>query len=146
MPRLLASAGLLLTGLMFLAGCSAPVGQISGSVNKKGKAIPRAELAFESTDKPDVQYFGISDEAGAYAVSYRTQRGMTPGRYLVTITHHTLPNGKPLPAGEEGEAIKTAEKAVKHVLLFEIDVAAGPNKVDFDLSQGKTTRPGGTKK
>jgi hypothetical protein len=55
----------------------------------------------------------------------------------VTITCYRLPGGKPLPAGEESTVIKTQGRAVKHAVVFEKEIVAGANAIDFEMTQGK---------
>ena len=88
--------------MLLLAGCGTPSGQVSGKVTFKDQPAAGAELKFESASNAEEQFFGIAGDDGAYALSYRTLDGLPPGRYVVTITHFTLPGGRPLPSGEEG--------------------------------------------
>ena len=55
-----------------------------------------------------------------------------PGRYKVTVAYYTLRNGKPLPGGEEGAALRgDEEKVVRHVYGFDRDIVAGAlNRVE----------------
>ena len=49
-----------------------------------------------------------------------------------------MPNGKPLPGGEEGAALKNGDKkVVRTVYSFERDLAAGASTGDFELSEDK---------
>ena len=58
----------------------------------------------------------------------------------MSITHYTLPNGKPLPGGEEGATLKNDEtKVLRHVYHFEKEVAAGETAIDFELSEATRT-------
>ena len=131
------SLGLFGSLLLALGGCGPPSGQVAGKVTFKGQPAAGAELKFQSASNADEQFSGIAGDDGAYVLSYRTLEGLPPGRYNVTITHFTLPGGKPLPAGEAGEVLKSAEKAVKANYVFEQEIVAGPNSIDFELTKGQ---------
>lgn len=132
-----ASLGLLLVGGVVLAGCGTPVGRVTGKVTHKDQPVAGAELVFQSEAKKDEQFFGNAGDDGTYQVSYRTYNGLPVGRYQVTVRHYTLPNGKPLPPGEAGAALKSDEKAVERVYVFTKEIVTGTNAVDFELTKGK---------
>ena len=145
--RLTGLTCLLAVGFFGITGCGKPVGQLAGTVTNKGAPVSRAELMFQSTANAEGQYFGISSDSGAYSINYRGQNGMPLGGYTVTVSHYTLSNGKPLPPGEEGEALKNKKGAVKKATYdFAVDVLAGVNKIDFELTQAKNKKAGAKKK
>jgi hypothetical protein len=122
------------------AGCGRPLGQATGTITFQGAPVAGAEIAFESTTSDDTAY-GVSLEGGAYALDYRTRTGLPAGAYKVTVTRYTLRNGKPLPGGEEGAALKGDEgRVIRRSYVFEIELAAGPNPHDFELSRGTEVR------
>jgi hypothetical protein len=128
--------------LVLVGGCSKPLGQATGTVTFKGTPVAGADIAFESTSSPDDTAYSVSSEGGAYTLDYRTRTGLPAGTYKVTITRYTLRNGKPLPGGEEGAAIKGDEgRVVQRSYVFEIELAAGANPRDFELTQGTEARP-----
>ncbi len=127
----------LLAAPLGLSGCGAPVGQVKGHVTLKKQPMPGAELAFHSVAKAEDQFFGGAGADGVYHVSYRGNRGLPVGDYQVTVSWYTLPNGKPLPPGEDGQAIKNADGAVKHSAEFQKQVSSGANVIDFELTEGK---------
>ena len=119
-----------------LTGCASPVGTVTGKVTVKDKPVAGAELSFEPADREDEHYFGVANNEGAYQVSYRTKRGLPLGRYRVVVSRY-LWRGKPLPPGEGSEALRHDQHAVRESYLFEKDIAAGVNPIDFELTQGK---------
>jgi hypothetical protein len=130
--------GSLLVALVVVAGCSGSVGQPTGRVTLRGVAVSGAELTFLPAADPDAVATGVTDGDGKYRLDYGGKRGVAAGKATVRIVHWTLPNGKPLPAGEEGAALKADEtKAVRTTYLFEKEVPAGSGTLDFELSEGK---------
>jgi hypothetical protein len=131
-PRLFA------VGLLVLAGCGGSVGHPTGRVALRGTPVAGAELTFLPTSDPDAVATGVTDVDGKYRLDYGGKRGVAAGKVTVRVVHYTLPNGKPLPAGEEGAALKADEtKALRTTYVFERDIAAGAGSLDFELSEGK---------
>jgi hypothetical protein len=118
------------------AGCSAPLATVSGNVTLKGAPVPEAVLSFQPSSNPDDAFPGTALDSGEYRLSYRDADGMPPGRYRVTVTRAFVRGGKTAPGGEEGEELKANGRALTETYSFEKDVAAGPNTIDFELSQG----------
>jgi hypothetical protein len=126
----------LLGVLLALLGCGTPTGRPAGKITLRDRPVAGADLVFEFEQNPDERYFGLSDTTGAYHVSYGTKAGLPVGRYKVIIVHQTLPGGKPLPAGEEGDTLKSEGRTIQLSYRFEKDIQAGANAIDFELSQG----------
>ncbi|HVK10942.1 MAG TPA: hypothetical protein VM597_19385 [Gemmataceae bacterium] len=130
--------GSFLVALLAVAGCSGSVGQPTGRVTLRGVAVSGAELTFLPAADPDVVATGVTDREGNYRLDYGGKRGVAAGKATVRVVFWTLPNGKPLPSGEEGAALKADEtKALRTSYLFETDVAVGDGTLDFELSEGK---------
>ena len=127
--------GLILVALV--PGCGPSVGQVQGKITFKQQPVTSAELLFLSEANPDQQFSGIARPDGTYQVSYRTFKGLPVGRYSITITRHVLPGGKALPEGEKGAVLKQSGQALKETYVFEKDIAAGANTLDFELQAGK---------
>ncbi len=123
--------------LTSLAGCSKPVGQVTGKVTLKGEPVAGADVMFQSVAEANDQFFGNSGEGGAYAVSYREYKGLPVGSYRVVVTRFTQTDGKSLPGGEQGRVLKTTGNVAKKAYQFEKEIAAGDNTLDFELTQGK---------
>ena len=126
-------------GLLFAAvGCGGATGQATGKVTRNGKPVSSAEITFASATDPEATVHGASGPDGVYHLSYITGGGIPPGKYKATIAFYTLRNGKPLPDGEEGSALRGDEtKVIRHAVEFERDIAAGSNPHDFELNDGK---------
>jgi hypothetical protein len=127
----------LLLGMFCCVGCGEPVGQVTGLVTWKKQPVVGAELVFQSSSKPEETFSGNSGEGGKYQISYRTHKGLPVGAYKITITRYTAPGGKDLPAGEQGDVLKSQGKAVRQAFAFEKTITAGANAIDFELSEGK---------
>lgn len=123
--------------LGLLVGCGSSC-KPSGKVTLRGEPIAGAELIFRPVATPDAPIIGLSGSDGAYRLDYAGKSGVPTGKCRVVVTHYTLPNGKPLPGGEEGAALKSGDKkVVRTVYSFERDLAAGASTQDFELSEGK---------
>ena len=128
---------LLVGSLLALAGCGS-VGTPSGRVTMNGQPVVGAEIVIWSEAKPDAPIAGLTNTEGKYQLDLAGKSGVPVGKCRVEITHYTLLNGKPLPGGEEGVALKNNEKkALKALYTFEKDIATGPLAMDFELSQGQ---------
>lgn len=131
----------LLLVLPFGAGCGAPLGQATGKVTWKGTPAARADVVFTPEADPDAAVFGVSGPDGTYHLDYARKRGVLAGKCKVTITWFTLRDGKPLPDGEAGAALRgDDEKVLRHVYEFDKAVAAGPNPIDFELAEGRSSK------
>lgn len=125
------------------AGCGPPLGRVSGTVTFQGRPVPLAEVGFEARDEPGRQAFATTGEDGRYTLAYPNGKGLVPGRYAVKVTRHTLPDGRPLPPGEQGTALLAEDgKTVSRHYYFEVEVTAGANTHDFELTRGRDHRPG----
>lgn len=127
---------LLASGLVWLSGCGTPTGQVTGTVTWKQKPVAGAELVFEAVNKPDDQFFGLAADNGVYQVSYRTYKGLPIGRYKVTVTRYSMPDGRPVPEGEKGAVLKSQDKVVTSLFTFEKEIVSGSNQIDLELTAG----------
>jgi hypothetical protein len=123
---------------LLLTGCGDATGRPQGKVMLKGQPVAGAEIVFQSEANPDAPVTGLSGAGGEYTLDYAGRSGVPAGKCKVTITHHTLRNGKPLPEGEEGATLKSdPSKSVRNVYVFDRDIPAGGGTLDFELSEGK---------
>lgn len=126
-----------LLAALLAVGCGGAVAQPTGRVTLKGEPLAGAELTFLPAADPNAVATGVTDADGRYRLDYGTKRGVAVGKATVRIVRYTLLNGKPLPPGEQGTALKGDDtKSVRHTYTFEKDVAAG-GAIDFELSEGK---------
>jgi hypothetical protein len=129
---------------LFTSGCGGePTGQVTGRVTLQGQPLHGAAMVFVSTTNPDHVFTGASARDGTYQVSYRIGDGLPAGNYKVTITIYTLPSGLPFPPGERADVLKDEGKLVEASYVFEKDIAAGANTIDFEVSQGQKAGAGG---
>jgi hypothetical protein len=131
------SSGTLAAALL-LAGCgeSGPeLATVTGTVTRDGKPLPNMRVQFQpEAGRPSS---GNTDSQGVYALRYTSELdGAVPGKHRVYIV--SAPNLPPpdfqgqVPVGDESDAVHWPEP---------VTVEAGENKIDFDLSQTKTSQP-----
>jgi hypothetical protein len=137
MARFMA-CGLLLAALTAAAGCRGSSAQATGKVTLNGQPVPDAEVVFRTDARPDAAVFGKSGADGSYYLNYPTPDALPAGKYKVTVTRYSLKNGKPLPPGEEGEALRAdEEKVLRHDYVFDKEVVAGQNRIDLELKEAR---------
>jgi hypothetical protein len=136
-PVLPGAAGLgLAAALLTAAACGPGLRPVTGKVTWKGQPISKAALVFQGPAAPADGITANSDEEGVYQV------GLPAGPYQVTISRYGLANGKPVPEGAAGDAARARPGGVlKHRALFDKQVAAGANTLDFELTEGKKLPP-----
>jgi hypothetical protein len=110
-------------------------------VTLSGKALPEAELSFAREGDPETTVHGRSGPDGRFYLNYPLGNGTPPGKYRIVVTRYTLPNGKPLPGGEEGEALRSDEARVRRWMVrFDRELGAGSNTLDLEWNQGQPHR------
>jgi len=112
-------------------GCGGTVATVTGKATLGGQPVGGAEVVVESTSDPSESFFGMTTEDGSVFASYGTESGMPVGHYKVHVTYFTQRNGQPLPAGEEGQALRQAGRAIGKVYTFEHDFVTGKNELDL---------------
>ncbi len=138
MPARSWACGLLVVGMLVVVGCGGATGRPVGKVTWKGSPVAQAELRVVPASDPDRAVFGVSGPDGAYHLDFGRLGGVPAGACKVTITRYTLPNGKALPEGEQGAALRgDADKVVRHFYEFDRDVPAGGTTINFELSEGR---------
>lgn len=125
---------------VFSSGCGTSVGTVGGKVTLKSQPVTAGEIVFRSREVAENEFFGEIIQDGTYHVSYRTKGGLPPAKYEISITHYTQRNGKPLPEGEKGVVLRSEGRVRKNLYVFEKDIAAGKNELDFELTLGKKTK------
>src|SRR6266540_1225202 len=108
--------------LVFLAGCGS-AGTPSGKITLNGQPVAGAEIVIQPDANPDAPVVGLSGPDGEYRLDFAGKSGVPTGKCRVAITHYTLRNGKPLPGGEEGAALKNDElKVLRTVYSFDKEI------------------------
>lgn len=127
--------------LLSLTGCGTPTARATGTVTRAGKTLEGVEITFERDGSPEYSVHGKVGPGGRFYLNYPSVQGMPLGRYRIILTRYTLPNGKPLPGGEEGEALRAEESRVqKSMVRFEKDLSAGNNTLDLEWNEGRPHR------
>jgi hypothetical protein len=133
--------GVLVGALVVLSGCGSPVGTVEGQLVFAGQPVSRAEVVFAAVENESHQFFGTSLDDGKLYLSYRTGKGIPPGRYNVQVTYFKGPDGTPLPAGEQGMVMRTHGQASREVFVLEVYINAGRNTLNVDLQNAQTVPP-----
>ena len=93
--------------LAFLCGCgdgseeqSYSLVPVSGTVSLDGKPLAGAKVTFlaDASNKPRTDGDDISGPDGSFLIMYRNRRGLSPGKYKVTV-------GQPKAEGGASEAL-----------------------------------------
>ena len=127
--------------ILSLTGCAPTEGVLEGTVTHHGAPVASAEVVVAAQDDPGQRYFGVTGEDGSISLTYRTRQGLSPGRYTIRVTQLTRRGGRPLPPGEEGAALEQSGAAISRTYVFERDVAAGVNRFDLKLEDGRLEQP-----
>lgn len=118
-----------------LPGCGSTTAKtVSGSVTLNSQPVDGAEIIFTSQGESSQSFLGVSTSDGAYQLDLTGLDGIPAGTYQVTVTWWALKDGRPLPEGEGGQLLKTNGGAVKHTQSFTKNIVAGPNAINFGLS------------
>jgi hypothetical protein len=127
---------LLLVGLS-LSGCTGSTARVTGNLTLGGEPLADAELTFALAGTTQTVH-GKSGPDGRYWLNYPQGNGMPSGKYRVVVTRYTLPDGKPVPSGEEGVALRGDEERVrKWSVQFEHEIKAGENQLDLEWTLGQ---------
>lgn len=124
---------LVVLGLILAAGCGKRV-NVTGKVLENGKPIAQAELRLASESDATLFVSGISDQNGVYMLDTAGKRGIPPGRYKVSITWWRLRDGKPLPEGEAGSALRGTSKVRSFSAELSTEIKADSSSVDLDVT------------
>jgi hypothetical protein len=80
---------LLILILLSVAGCSDSKALVSikGKINVKGQPAAGAVVLFHPDSNPiGLTASGVADETGVYTLSSGLDKGVAPGKYIVTVT------------------------------------------------------------
>ncbi|MSR52548.1 MAG: hypothetical protein EXS09_04580 [Gemmataceae bacterium] len=129
---------------LLVAGCETRVA-ITGKVLNAGQPLPKAELRWVSESDSSLFVGGATDASGNIIVDAGGKSAIPVGNYKVTVVWWRLANGKPLPDGEEGTAIKGKPGAAKQFsATLDVEITKGTTQVDLDVT-GKGTVVGDIK-
>jgi len=101
-----------------MCGCgeSTPPGpellSVSGAVMLKDEPIPHADIYFMPIDDTEgVGGLARSDDTGKFEVMYsRGGNGLPAGTYRVAVSRRVMPDGSPVPPGDDTPAIESPAK------------------------------------
>ena len=128
--------------LVALVGCDGRVA-VTGRVVENGQPVPGAELRWAHQSDPKVFVSGVTDASGAYILDAAGRKDIPAGKYQVTVTWWRTRTGQPLPAGEQGTAMKGTDVARQFTATVEVEVKAGSPNVDVDVTGKVAPAEGG---
>lgn len=135
MRRLIPFLGIVSLGLF--SGCGGPpTGTIQGFVGNDGDPVSHARIELRPKQGKEPTFNGESIEGGRYIMDTQARQGIPVGTYEVFITYYTLPEGKPLPGGEEADSLISDGTAKPQRVKFDLEVTAEEQNIDFDVSKG----------
>lgn len=126
-----------------LAGCEKRVA-VSGKVVENGQPVAAAELRWAHSTKPDVFVSGVTGADGAYILDAGGRKDIPVGKYQVTVTWWRTRDGRPLPPGEPGTALKDTAAARQFTATVEVEVKAGSAMLDVDVTGKAAPVEGGS--
>ena len=77
---------------------------------------------------------GVTDANGAYVLDAAGRRDIPTGKYQVTAAWWRTKDGRPLPPGEQGAALKGTGAARQFTATVDVEVKAGSPIVDIDVT------------
>lgn len=116
-----------------VAGCENRV-QLTGRVLNDGRPVPGAELSWAHQTDPTVAVSGVTNAEGTYILEAGGKKAVPVGKYHVTVTWWEMPGGEPLPAGEEGAALRGSARARQLTAEVDVDVTGASYTLDVDVS------------
>lgn len=121
----------IVVGLIWLSGCgSRELATIEAVVLPGEHQDIGATVLFASNPaQENGSVVAIINDRGKCEFDYGETIGVTPGTYDVTITLYTMPDGKPLPEGEEGAMLIATGKAQQVSYQLHCDLQPGPNQL-----------------
>lgn len=132
-------ASLFAFSLLSLTGCESRVA-LSGKVLENGQPLPEAELRWVGDNS---FASGASDASGAYVLDAGGKKDIPVGKYEVTVSWWRGTDGKPLPQGEAGSAMKSKQgAAVQYSATVSVEVTSSTKTLDLDVTgKGKAIDP-----
>lgn len=117
---------------MVITGCGGSSVKVTGTVKAGGEPVEGAEVIFKSEADEGQQFVGVTTEGGQLYVG--GDDGVPKGKYEITIKHYVLPDGRPLPEGEEAEELKDSGKAKLVTKTYKRDIQSD-DPLEFDLDK-----------
>lgn len=123
---------------------------VTGKVTLNGEPLAGASISFVPRDQTKgTGGFGATLPDGSYEILHRSsKKGIEPGAYTVLFSKFAMPDGSPIPAGQNATDVGAteslpaeltnppAERAVHVVTVRDGE----PNSFDFDLQARKKSR------
>lgn len=138
LQRLVLRRGLLLFGpVLLLSGCGGGEATLSGRIMASGEPAGGASLEVQSMADAARRGSGAVLADGAYRIDFGTKQGLPPGDCRIEIRHTVTPDGKPLPPGEDGMAMRQSGRVKNIHVAFVRSLSSGTNQIDLELDEGE---------
>lgn len=121
-----------------LSGCgsSEPIARVDCHVSLEGRPLEGAEVRFEQTGGKRVTIQAVSRADGSCYIDLGDRKGMPAGDYKITVTRYELPDGRSLPAGEEGQVAKADGKTRITKCEFQKSLSQGRSTLQLKIEEG----------
>lgn len=122
---------------------------LKGTVTLDGAALTGATLSFiPQNGTSGIGGYAITDESGAFEAQHQsTEHGLPPGNYAVTFSKLVMPDGNPIPEGQDAAdvgAVQALPDFLSNVRPeghpYQVTVASTPQTVQFELDSKKRRR------
>lgn len=130
------------------AGCSREpeLGTVRGTITQNGSPIPFAYVQFTPVDPPGTYGSAYADESGSYSLQFSKHRAGAPvGKHEVLIR---TARKDEIQVEDKSTGLMVTPKLPEGYkanveLVFDREVLAGENEIDFDLNEGVPARDRG---
>ena len=122
--------------LFTFVGCGgASTGRVTGKVSLKGRAVPFADVVFvkQGGDQSPPLRAATNGE-GTFTLAYQGTGKIPMGKYDVTVTWWTMPDGSFLPTDQDGEAAESLkETSPKYTKNLTQEIVTGNNDIELKV-------------
>lgn len=123
--------------ILLLSGCGGGEATLSGRMMSSGQPATGASLEVQSMADAARRGSGAVLADGAYRIDFGTKQGLPPGDCRIEIRHTVAKDGKPLPPGEDGMAMRQSGRVRNIHVAFVRSLSSGTNQIDFELDEGE---------
>lgn len=132
-----ARCGVVLGLTLFLAGCGGSDATLSGRITSSGQPAGGASLQVQSMADSVRHGSGAVLADGVYRIDFGTKQGLPPGDCRIEIRHTVTSDGRPLPPGEDGMAMRQSGRVKNIHVAFIRCLSSGTNLIDLELDEGE---------
>jgi hypothetical protein len=113
---------------------------VSGKVTLDGKPLAKTVVLFTPrSGTPGTGAFASTDADGNYTLMHRSRElGIQPGEYIVSFSKMALPDGSPIPEGQDAADVGATEQIPSKYTL------AGQESMEKPTNTATVSESGGT--